>query len=252
MLITNDRISQVDRDEANTMFCWTKQLNVFPKMSCLWVSGPDRLMKNQLSGYRLHCSAGCVSSSVGTHPSRLSLSLSVNLCRPRGNSLNRPFLSQSQQHLHRDLLRSVSGNRQPIISAGPGTICNSNSCVLRRCPPPLPRVVNGTEDNLKSLSALCLTRSRFLLPRVVRGDSSAELAGSGSAALSGTSILFAAFFSLSWPASGPGPLSLPLLLQFGPALAQFSIKTPNLNGAFKPRPAPPPPLPLSPPRSPWK
>lgn len=184
------------------------------------------------------------------HPS----SLSVNLCRPRGNSLNCPFLSQSQQHLHRDLRRSVSGNRQPIISASPGTICDSNNCLRRSCFPP---VVNGTEDNLKCIPVLCLTRSSFLLPRVVQGDSSAELAGRGSAALSGSSILFAAFFSLSQPACGPGPLSLPLLLQFGPALAQFSIKTPNLNGAFKPRPAPPPPplppsLSLSPPRSPWK
>lgn len=35
----------------------------------------------------------------------------------------------------------------------------------------------------------------------------------------------------------------------GPALPQFSIKTPNLNGAFKPRPAPLRPLPLIPPCS---
>lgn len=35
----------------------------------------------------------------------------------------------------------------------------------------------------------------------------------------------------------------------GPALPQFSIKTPNLNGAFKPRPAPVLPLPPIPPCS---
>lgn len=59
--------------------------------------------------------------------------------------------------------------------------------------------------------------------------------------------LTAVAFSMVW--AGPGPSLAATVAAVGPALPQFSIKTPNLNGAFKPRPAPLRPLPLIPPCS---
>lgn len=59
-----------------------------------------------------------------------------------------------------------------------------------------------------------------------------------------------ATFSLSLHSLVWSRASLPATVAaVGPALPQFSIKTPNLNGAFKPRPAPMLPLPLIPPFS---